>query len=489
MKIISILLLSCLSVSAQVVYSPFAGSGQFQPIPTTTTITGTGAFTQTTVTQSYYNTNYVVLTNFGDVNVNVLYQWNTNGFFTNTANNCWIIQSGSLMRVFDNGVSSYKSPIPFYLYDSVNFPFATWNIQGGATAPAGTGTYLLTNVVTTNYYQTNSATTPGPTVFANGISGSYLNLGFGNTIAAVGNNIPNGGYFFTNSLVFTILPSSIVSSANVSDMGNGNFTAASGGAQSITNDFATTVTGVIASSGITNHIPGGHVLIAAAEQSTFNNSSGVQANLALFNGTNNSSGQSVLFAAAQNSTVGSLANYLSAFSLYQSTVNVNKGVVAGSGVLANGTNIYSHGDGITITNGYGIYNLGSNNASTNGVNIGMVGSGFTNPSNGSWNTGVTNANLSQSGTNNQFTGNVLGTSFATQNTNQFTIAASGWTNTNSFNCVAYVVPTAATITYSDGTNTIGTYTSVTSVGPIPFVMHPSYKVTAASGLAGKAVAQ
>lgn len=76
---------------------------------------------------------------------------------------------------------------------------------------------------------------------------------------------------------------------------------------------------------------------------------------------------------------------------------------------------------------------------------------------------------------------------STLRTNLFAIAATGWTNTNSFNCVAMVSATAATVTYSDGTNTIRTFTGITQELQLP--MHPSYKFTAASGLAGNAIAQ
>lgn len=79
--------------------------------------------------------------------------------------------------------------------------------------------------------------------------------------------------------------------------------------------------------------------------------------------------------------------------------------------------------------------------------------------------------------------------YATYNTNQYIIAATGWTNTNAFNCVAYVTPTSASYTYSDGTNTIMTGAAITATTPITFVMHPSYKITAAAGLAGVAIAQ
>lgn len=71
------------------------------------------------------------------------------------------------------------------------------------------------------------------------------------------------------------------------------------------------------------------------------------------------------------------------------------------------------------------------------------------------------------------------------NTNLYTIAGTGWTNTNAFPCTAIVQATGATITYSDGTNTIRTFTAITQELQLP--MNPSYKITAASGLSGVAI--
>lgn len=81
----------------------------------------------------------------------------------------------------------------------------------------------------------------------------------------------------------------------------------------------------------------------------------------------------------------------------------------------------------------------------------------------------------------------FGTTLATTtlSTNQFTIAATGWTNTNIFPCVAYPNAVAATITFSDGTNTVRTFTAVTQ--ELTLDMPPGYKFTAASGLSGIAV--
>lgn len=80
---------------------------------------------------------------------------------------------------------------------------------------------------------------------------------------------------------------------------------------------------------------------------------------------------------------------------------------------------------------------------------------------------------------------------ATINTNQFAVAATGWTNTNAFNCVMYITAaTAATFTYSDGTNTIFTDTGLTFTTAETFTMHPSYKVVVASGtITGIAIVQ
>jgi len=80
---------------------------------------------------------------------------------------------------------------------------------------------------------------------------------------------------------------------------------------------------------------------------------------------------------------------------------------------------------------------------------------------------------------------------STQNTNQFAVAATGWTNTNAFNCVMYITAaTAATFTYSDGTNTIFTDTGLTFTTAESFIMHPSYKVVVSSGtITGVAIVQ
>lgn len=74
-------------------------------------------------------------------------------------------------------------------------------------------------------------------------------------------------------------------------------------------------------------------------------------------------------------------------------------------------------------------------------------------------------------------------------TNQFVIAASGWTNTNAFNCIARVSMSSATYTYSDGFRAIETGSSVTTTVPTAFELHPGWSISAASGLSGKAVAQ
>jgi hypothetical protein len=72
--------------------------------------------------------------------------------------------------------------------------------------------------------------------------------------------------------------------------------------------------------------------------------------------------------------------------------------------------------------------------------------------------------------------------FTTYNTNQFAVAASGWTNTNSFNCTLYITSaTAATFTLSDGTNSIYTDTGLTFTTAETIGMGPSYKLTVASG--------
>jgi hypothetical protein len=76
----------------------------------------------------------------------------------------------------------------------------------------------------------------------------------------------------------------------------------------------------------------------------------------------------------------------------------------------------------------------------------------------------------------------LNNGVATVKTNQFAVASSGWTNTNAFDCVMYITAaTAATFTYSDGTNTIFTDTGLTFTTSESLVMHPSYKVVVASG--------
>lgn len=81
--------------------------------------------------------------------------------------------------------------------------------------------------------------------------------------------------------------------------------------------------------------------------------------------------------------------------------------------------------------------------------------------------------------------------FWTKNTNTFPVASTGWTNTNQFNCVMYITSaTAATFTYSDGTNSIFTDTGLTFTTSETLIMHPSYKVTVASGtIVGTAIAQ
>lgn len=75
---------------------------------------------------------------------------------------------------------------------------------------------------------------------------------------------------------------------------------------------------------------------------------------------------------------------------------------------------------------------------------------------------------------------------STLRTNQFTIAATGYTNTQTYNQVAYPTGVAVAITHSDGTNVIQTVTVSTGAS---FVLHPSYKITAASGLGGVVIAQ
>lgn len=80
--------------------------------------------------------------------------------------------------------------------------------------------------------------------------------------------------------------------------------------------------------------------------------------------------------------------------------------------------------------------------------------------------------------------------YVTINTNQYVVAASGWTNTNSFNCTLYITSaTAATFTYNDGTNNIFTDTGLTFTTAESFGMGPSYKITVASGtITGVAIA-
>lgn len=80
----------------------------------------------------------------------------------------------------------------------------------------------------------------------------------------------------------------------------------------------------------------------------------------------------------------------------------------------------------------------------------------------------------------------IGTFFlsATQNTNQFTITSTGWTNTNPFNCIAYPTASSVSVTNGDGTNTIQTVTISTGAS---FFMPPHYTITAASGLGGVAI--
>lgn len=74
------------------------------------------------------------------------------------------------------------------------------------------------------------------------------------------------------------------------------------------------------------------------------------------------------------------------------------------------------------------------------------------------------------------------TGYKTLNTNQFAVASTGWTNTNALNCVMYITgATAATFTFSDGTNTIFTDTGLTFTTSETLLMHPSYKVVVSSG--------
>ena len=72
-------------------------------------------------------------------------------------------------------------------------------------------------------------------------------------------------------------------------------------------------------------------------------------------------------------------------------------------------------------------------------------------------------------------------------TNQYLVSATGWTNTNAFNCVFYVTATSSTITNTDGTNLIFTLNSFT--GTLPVTMHPGGVVKAGGGLSGIVIAQ
>lgn len=79
-------------------------------------------------------------------------------------------------------------------------------------------------------------------------------------------------------------------------------------------------------------------------------------------------------------------------------------------------------------------------------------------------------------------GNISTGGFTTINTNQFAVSSTGWTNSNAFDCVMYITgATAATFTYSDGTNTIFTDTGLTFTTAETLIMHPSYKVVVSSG--------
>lgn len=87
-------------------------------------------------------------------------------------------------------------------------------------------------------------------------------------------------------------------------------------------------------------------------------------------------------------------------------------------------------------------------------------------------------------------GNSDAVTFSTRNTNTFAIAATGWTNTNAFNCTLILSNTATvTVTYSDGTNTIFSTSVPATAIPMTLPMHPSYKVTASGNLAGKVIVQ
>lgn len=95
---------------------------------------------------------------------------------------------------------------------------------------------------------------------------------------------------------------------------------------------------------------------------------------------------------------------------------------------------------------------------------------------------VNSTNTGDTTTTFQVVGNSSATGFITHNTNLFAIQASGWTNTNSFNCTGIVHDTGQTITISDGTNTVDTLTLVT--GLVTVSLAPNEKFTSASGLSG-----
>jgi len=79
-------------------------------------------------------------------------------------------------------------------------------------------------------------------------------------------------------------------------------------------------------------------------------------------------------------------------------------------------------------------------------------------------------------------GNISTGGFTTINTNQFAVSSTGWTNSNAFDCIMYITSaTAATFTYSDGTNTIFTDSGLTFTTSETLIMHPSYKVVVSSG--------
>lgn len=78
--------------------------------------------------------------------------------------------------------------------------------------------------------------------------------------------------------------------------------------------------------------------------------------------------------------------------------------------------------------------------------------------------------------------------YVSYSTNQFTFAATGWTNTTGSNCVVAAGSTAVAATLSDGTNTIRTTAVLT--GELPaWILKPNWKVTASGGLAGVAYPQ